>query len=283
MQSGAPFVETQSLSAATQQALDYQHAVGCNNASPNDILKCLKSLTVPEILKISFDPQSTVDNYELLQHPYQTVKSGSDILYVVPFLQGNVRNEGTAFVSQYKRPMDETMYQNVIKQRFQTFADKVLAFYPCASYNASDCAVALAVVYGDIDLICPGVLYANALQQKGKTPVFGYVYSHIPYYNSNPFLGAYHSCEIEFVFSTISNFRKYIPEEVIFANNLTAYWTSFGRNNNPNHGDLFPWPMYTESQDYPRVDLDFSTSVLRNYNQAQCGFWKQLYDVIYNY
>jgi len=185
-------------------------------------------------------------------------------------------------------PVSQGEYKGLIELLVgKKLGEKVLNYYPCAAYNASDCRAALGEIISDFVLSCEtdmvGEAYANH-----SLPVWAFEFSHhaswigIPW--NWPFWnGAPHASELEFVWST-TQIHKSTPEEVELATIMSTYWTNFANYGDPNGApnttsSLPRWPSYTKAANYPRINFwnDKNISFNTMYNERQCEMWRPIY------
>jgi len=225
---------------------------------------------------LGYGAQAVVDGMEIVEHPFITISNNR--VNPVPLLSGNVLNEGTGFV-RTTRPVSEQVYEKTLQASFASLTPLVLQEYACSNYNASDCFYALAEVFGDNNLVCPTLQMANSFT-KASISNYGYVFTHPPYWN--PSLGAFHSSEIAFVFSTLQNIYRNTPAEVTLSHQMTQYWTDFASSGNPNSPTAPPlnWPPY-DSTTYTRMMLDTTLKTQPGWKVNECAFWETIYKIIY--
>jgi len=283
IQSGACYAETEFLSTGTQKALNVQKSLNCNQETQSEIAQCLRSKSAANVLAtantLGFSASAVVDGSEIPQHPYKIVSSKQ--VNPVPLLSGNVLNEGTLFLGGYSRPVSYQNYVQYLIKQYATLNTLVLEQYPC---NQSDCWPIMAELFGDRELVCPTVQIANSLISSSK-PNYAYVFSHAPAWYKNPSVGAFHSSDIAFVFSTVAlSYTTITPPETILENQMTQYWTNFGTTGNPNlpsnSTTIQSWPSYT-TPDYNRMVLDTTLSTRSAWKIKECAFWDMIYQIYY--
>jgi len=279
IESGACFVEARTLQEGFNDGRTVTKTVGCE--ARQDLLRCLRETNTTALLKAQatgVQVTAVVDKYNLMEHPYVTLTKGK-IPNVVPLIAGSTSDEGTLFVYPgFPHGLSPSDYATYVTRLYSVFAPAVLLSYPCAAPE-TDCRPVLSEVIGDFTLSCPTFIFTQSLASTG-TPTWAYLWGHEPNFQvpQNPFLGAYHSSEIAFVFSTFADIYPFVPAETLLSQQMTTYWTSFGISGNPNGQSLPDWQAYNVAQNrlvlnttiYPSKDL-----------LTRCRFWNSFYANLY--
>jgi len=264
------------LSQAQASGKRLQQSLGCDSSTdPAQILQCLRSKTWKDVIFAKnvggFGP--IIDGFDLAVPVWQIFSQ--DKHNKVPLISGSNWNEGESF-GWKPNPLNETEYEAWLKRYWGNDDTKVLAQYPCTKYNPTDCRYALAQAVGDYDITCHSSWVANFMQQSGQ-PVYAFVFSHHPSWNSDPVSGAYHSAEIEFVFGTIYDFT-HTPQEDVLSHQMTRYWSHFALTGNPNDPEPIQllWPRYSGAN-LPRINLNLTSTIINNYVTDNCNFWATIF------
>jgi len=283
VESGACYGETKTLNAGYQQAQTVQKHFNCTGTL-GQVASCLRNISSANLLaganSLGFGTNAVVDGRELPLHPYQAVSTNR--INPVPLLSGNVLNEGTLFVGGYPRPVSLQTYTQFLVKQFAVLNTLVLTQYPC---NQSDCWPVMAEVIGDFTLVCPTIQIANSLISSSKGN-YGYVFSHVPSWSLPVYhnVGAFHSSEIAFVFSTLAiSYTTVTPVETILSNQMTQLWTNFAITGNPNLPNNITqiWPSYTSSSNYTRIVFNDTLSTRPAWKILECAFWDNIYRILF--
>ena len=98
-------------------------------------------------------------------------------------------------------------------------------------------------------------------------PAYLYLFTwHTPVLDGRP--GAYHSCEIPFVFDNLDRSHNYtggVPEADVLAAQISQAWINFARCGNPNHAGLLDWPAFSADQEQTMI-FDVPCEVRNNFD-----------------
>jgi len=280
VESGACF-SVSKLDDAQTYAVNFQNNLKCTG-NPSQVIQCMRATPASQVESLqekSAFSRAVVDGFTFSEHPYTTISKGN--YQMVPLIAGNVKDEGSLSFG-HSGPMDSATYQQHLTSYFKGFENQVINQYPCAAYNASDCWYALIAAFGDYELICPTKLIADAYAVSGST--YAYVFTRQPYWafiKQSPY-GAFHSCEIPFVFSTLTKIYPFTPPEEMLERQMTKFWTNFGKSGNPNTPGILLWPAY-QAPVYAETTLDLTLSIIQKYKKQECELWEIYYKSIYNY
>jgi para-nitrobenzyl esterase len=94
------------------------------------------------------------------------------------------------------------------------------------------------------------VLQAERKTALGTAPAYLYLFTwRTPVLDGR--LGAFHSCEIPFVFDNVDRYENYTggtPAARTLAAQVSQAWISFARTGDPNHAGLPHWPSFIPEQ-----------------------------------
>ena len=196
--------------------------------------------------RITWGP--TVDGKILPGHPFDPA---SPMLSAgVPLLVGTNLNE---FVNGVDNPEAETLTEGQLEKRIHgTYGDKAEAMlrayrreYPKA--KPFDIFSAISVAYTRENAF----LQAERKAALHTAPTYQYLFAwKTPMLDGRP--GAFHSCEIAFVFDNAArciNYTGATPEALRLSARVSQAWINFARYGNPNHSDLPKWPVFQTAKE----------------------------------
>ncbi len=162
----------------------------------------------------------------------------------VPVLIGYNSDEGASFGS----PPSQDAYLESVRQRYERFADRLLAAYP-----GGDTA---AVKKTARDLTRDTAFgwhtwaWARLQVRTGTSKVFLYYFDEHPEYPADSpraGYGAAHAAELPYLFRQLREHNRppATPADEAVSDLLRTYWTNFARTGNPNGAGLPDWPAFT--------------------------------------
>lgn len=257
-ESGAMFPSAtrmfKNLRDAEEEGLQFARKVGARS------LEALRSVPAEDILAaapgIGFMP--IVDGHVIPASPPEIFadRAHND----VPLLAGWNKDEGFNFNVLNGRP--EKSFQAILGEIFGARAAEALAFYPA---GAPEQDVASARQLGGDLVIAHGTwAWIEAQKEHGKTDVFRYQFNHAPQTpvgwfgaKSSVDAGAFHACELVYVFENLNAFPWRIDENDVRVAKLTSsYWVNFIKTGNPNGTGLPEWPSYRQSGKILIIDVE---------------------------
>jgi para-nitrobenzyl esterase len=186
----------------------------------------------------------TVDGRTLPHHPFDPAAPA--LSAAVPLLVGTVLNE---FVSGVDRPDAYTLTEDELGQR-------VAALYGARSQaiitafrrdNPSAAPFDLLSLISTAPVRQAAVTQAERKAALGAAPAYLYWFTwRTPVLDGRP--GAFHSCEIPFVFDNVDRYENYTGGTLQarqLAAQVSQAWINFARTGDPNHDALPPWPPVT--------------------------------------
>lgn len=263
-------------------------AVGCGG--PSDVLACLRSKSVGELMAQAEQPNPSGAASAPPDYVFGAVVDGaggfvpaeprklfaSGDVAKVPYLLGSNQDEGTLFtLALVAPPSDDASYRAYMTARFGSFGDAAATLYDPSKFNNSY-KDAITRAIGDSGLGCGTHDTARRAAAAGL-PVFMYNFA-IPWAAIQGLIGAAHSSEISHVFGNPYNATA---ADVMTSNAMGDYWTTFAKTGDPN-GPNAPtqWPAFapTASDSDQRVQIDASFSTVSDFRKEECAFWRTVYD-----
>jgi para-nitrobenzyl esterase len=162
----------------------------------------------------------------------------------VPILAGYNSDEGASFGNVTSRDA----YVTGVQQRYERFAEKLLAVYPWGEGAARKTARDLS---RDTTFGWHTWTWARLQTKTGGTKVYLYYFDQHPQYpvDSPRFgFGSPHAAEMPYVFNHfVFRNSQPTPDDLKLSDTMTTYWTNFAKNHDPNGEGLSVWPAYNES------------------------------------
>jgi para-nitrobenzyl esterase len=238
----ASFGEAEPLAGAEKRAVEW--------------LSSIKVSNIAELRKIAADKLQTmvphqfgfarpnVDGWVVAGDQYKLYESGK--YNDVPVLTGYNSDEGLLFGN----PKSHEAYVQSVRERYQQFADKILAAYPGGETPAEQRT--------ERDLIRDSAFGWNAwvwarLQTKtGKSKMFLYYFdekAEIPAGSEAAGYGARHASELPYVFRQLTEHGRPAPtpKDEALSDMMRTYWTNFAKTGDPNGAGLPKWPAYEDA------------------------------------
>jgi len=282
----------------------FVNAIGCNaNAPEQQLLQCLRGLDLNSVMGPSLNYSipgykplmfpampwgSTIDGVFLTQRPIDAIARG-EFNPVEGVIMGTNHDEGTIFVPRLSKvvPAVHTPLQwgdmNALLNHFfgnnQTINAMVDAAYPDANYdNATD---QLEVMLRDFFFVCPSSRAMLTLAEHGPK-TYLYQFNYRSDWIEVPFMGVYHSAELEYVFDNqwppiIHTFNA---RDQAMADAFGYYWMNLVKYSNPNgptgqaQGQL-TWPSYS-ANNMSSISLDQPTTLVTNLYEDKCRVWDEV-------
>ncbi|KAL1760978.1 Alpha/Beta hydrolase protein [Schizophyllum commune] len=241
---------------------------GCSSAS--DSFECMRTADYEVLYNASVALAADKETYgtrrvwgvtidgEIIPDPPSKLTDEGKIA-PIPFIQGDVRDEGTTFV--YPNTIDNTialwdfLQQNYHNFNVSLFANdtskaQLEALYPEDPALGSPYGTGnetffgaqfkrAASLYGDIHFQAPRRRYIEAAIAKG-IPAWSYIWFQQPP-GAEDWEGVYHTSEIPYVFFNDGPVKQ---RDFALQAQTAAHWISFAYNLNPIHPGYAAWPQY---------------------------------------
>lgn len=272
--------EMQSLGAELATSL------GCTE----DVMACLRSKTPEEILgSEDFSVTSLLQGGNLwwinvdgdvIPGDFVSRVATGDVADV-PMLLGWNGDEGTLFIllaEQSGEVVDEAAYEEimpVLAEQYDVDEGALRAQYPLADYE--DAGFAIADALGDAKLACASRRAAEAIATRARNVyVYHFLYPDADFLLSGDReLGAFHSAEVQFVFGHPGTLgaRRFRADEVPITDAMSAYWTSFATDGDPNYEGGVTWPVFDLEGDANLV-IDRSITASTGADRDVCALFE---------
>ena len=160
----------------------------------------------------------------------------------MPVLAGYNSDEGASFGNVTSRDA----YVTTVRQRYERFADRLLAAYPWGEGAARKTARDLT---RDTTFGWHTWTWARLQEKTGKSKAYLYYFDqHVEYPADSPRFGfgSPHAAEMAYVFGHFLN-RQPTPEDLTLSDTMITYWTNFAKNHDPNGAGVPAWPAYHDA------------------------------------
>jgi para-nitrobenzyl esterase len=236
----------------------------------------LRAVPVDKILDahpgVGFWP--IVDGNFLAETPEAIFKAGrqSD----VPLLAGWNRDEGTNF-DMLNWDKAAPRFEDIVELVLPGHAESVCAHYPKSDPKSS------RELGGDLIINNGTWRWLEAQRATGKADVFRYRFDRAPkmpkgkgWFDGVPNPGAFHSCEIPYVFNTLGVFPwlTNVDDQKV-ADMIGAYVVNFVKTGNPNGTGVSAWPSYRDAT-RPVLNIDVHTSIEHDPGRERHAFLTEL-------
>ena len=186
-----------------------------------------------------------VDGWVIPDDQYKLYEAGK--YNDVPVLVGYNSDEGATFGV----PKSQAAYVQSVHQRYQRFADKILAAYP-GGETPTEKKTARDLTR-DTAFGWHSWIWARLQTETGKSKVFLYYFdekAEIPKGEESAGYGARHASELPYVFHQLREHGRPAPtpNDEKLSDMMRTYWTNFVKTGDPNGAGLPHWPAYNDSK-----------------------------------
>ncbi|WWC68137.1 uncharacterized protein I206_102060 [Kwoniella pini CBS 10737] len=279
--------------------------------------ECLKALPAEALLKgqlavkqnilfSGFVYAPTIDGDLIPDSPHTLLSQGK--FAKIPFISGNNKDEGTAFVPSFidstalgiqliniLEPVDPD--NTTISQLFTLYPDIASLGSPFdtgnETFGKSSAYKQISAIIGDSQFQANRRYFLEKSNDNGLNQIWTYQFEQLTN-GVDPSLGIYHSSEIPFVFGatipglnlTLNSFgNNYTSEDEQFSNIIMNYWLNFAYYNNPNSpsgintsnstfSNITNWPTYDgNSKNILRLKSNNITVFKDDYRKEQMDFF----------
>jgi para-nitrobenzyl esterase len=259
--------------AFAQTAFNTSTLANLRKLSADDILHAVTAKTTPPPPR--FGPDT--DGYFLPDSVANIYAAGNQAH--VPLLAGWNADEARGEVILAKTNTTAASFAATAQTEFGDNAQKFLAVYPATT---DDEALLSAGDYASDHFIAYSTWrWIEAQVATGEAPVFRYrldLGSPGDKYHL-AILGAFHSDDIEYVFSTLDSRSEatWRPEDRKLSDQIGAYWTNFARTGDPNGPDLPHWPTYNAADQWQVMHLDATSEAKPDTQRDRYLFLDQIW------
>jgi para-nitrobenzyl esterase len=157
-----------------------------------------------------------------------------------PVLIGTNSDEGASFA----RPgVTKASFEEQVRAGYGKKADAILAAYPHATDE--EAMQSNRDLFRDSAFAWPTWAWASLQSMKGRGKAYVYYFDHKTARTPH---GAPHASEIGYVFHNLgARGPAPQPEDVAISDLMSAYWTNFAKNHDPNGPGVPEWPAFTQS------------------------------------
>ena len=255
-ESGADF-PTRATAATSLEQTAKDNAEYAKKVLGSDVLKDLRAIPADKLLETVSKPGAerrgpgmvVVDGYFLPRAVKEIFAAGQQ--NDVPLLAGWNHDEGSGAILSAKPPLTAASIKELGTKEFGAKAAEFFKLYRAES--DAEAVRSWEDFAGDRFIGFGTWKWIEAAATMGKKPVYRYRFDLAP--PDDPSreagMGAFHSCEIEYVFGTLE-WRipdRWRGEDKALSEQVRKYWTNFARNGDPNGTGLPKWPMYKPSGD----------------------------------
>jgi para-nitrobenzyl esterase len=186
-----------------------------------------------------------VDGWVITDDQYRLYESGK--YNDIPVLVGYNSDEGATFGN----PKSQGAYIQSVRERYQQFADKVLAIYPGGETPAEKRTA--RDLMRDSSFGWNTWVWARLQTKTGKSRVFLYYFdekAEIPAESDPAGYGARHASELPYVFRQLTEHDRSAPtaKDEALSEMMRTYWTNFAKSGDPNGSGLPKWPAYSDAK-----------------------------------
>jgi para-nitrobenzyl esterase len=201
---------------------------------------------------------------------YRLLKAGQA---PVPFITGTTEDEGSIFATRITINTIALLRTLLILAYGATAADEIITLYEVNTDADAERA------YEEIltDSFVAGARRTARMHVSAGNPAYLYQFTRSLPWMDLLGLGAFHGCEIVYVFGNQSPDKGYTAVDDQISAEVMGYWTRFAGTGNPNGAGAFAWPAYNATDDEHLI-IDEVISVGSNLRKVYCDYFDSLLD-----
>lgn len=191
-----------------------------------------------------------IDGHVLPEHILDIFQKGKQ--NKVALLVGWNQDEGLMMGSTKSA---ETLQKDFQKQHGSAAAN-FMSFYPAS--NDEEAKQTQLDLSRDQIFGMPGYIWAK-IQSQQSQPAYVYRFTRIvPAEGEYKKYKAFHTGEVPYAYNNLRFVKRpWESADIVLANEMSAYWTSFIKTGNPNHGGALTWPLFNHKE---KMTMHFDTT-----------------------
>jgi para-nitrobenzyl esterase len=268
------------LSFAESNATAFAVAAGCGSGTTQVVAKCLRNLTVAQIMALQGTASSSgpyvssngvIADGQILPANFAAAYKSGEFNHV-PVISGMTHDEGsfglavTEFYENPRAPFSATDYTNIVTSIYSGNSgpagtpppypagtvQEVMSLYPLSAYTTPQLALTAIETDGSVFFPCTQRQINRLIA--ASVPLYAYEFDDqtAPFYfpKMPGFVPlAYHTSDIQYLFPLWHGGSTGIPhalnaKQEQLSDELVAAWTNFAWTGNPNGVGDKPWPRY---------------------------------------
>lgn len=268
------------LSFAESNATAFSVAAGCGSGATAAVAKCLRNLTVAQIMALQGTASSSgpyvssngvIADGQILPSSFAAAYRSGEFNHV-PVISGMTHDEGsfglavTEYYENPRVPFSVTDYTNIVTSIYTGNSgpaatpppypagtvQEVMSLYPLSAYTTPQLALTAIETDGSVFFPCTQRQINRLIA--ASVPLYAYEFDDqtAPFYfpKMPGFVPlAYHTSDIQYLFPLWHGGSTGIPhplngKQEQLSDELVAAWTNFAWTGNPNGVGNSPWPRY---------------------------------------
>ena len=210
-----------------------------------------------------------VDGRVLTAAPLEVFRAGDQA--AVPLIVGSNRDEGSVYRTKLNVRTAARLDLYLTLLYGEEAADELMTLYEVVTDEDADRAF--------VQMLTDGFILASrrtiAAHVASGNPGYCYHFTRsLPLWDVLG-LGAFHGCEIAYVFGNLRETSGYTDVDQAVSGAMRVYWSRMAATGNPNGGGSFNWPLYTnETKQHLVIDEELSLGA--DLRGPYLDFWESL-------